>query len=819
MHFLYKSKCFQKISFSLKLNITIKMNKLHLYTTLLTLSLLINTLAWGSNSAPEVRLKTDANLVGHVVNEGKHLPFVTISVKGTSIGTVSDETGHFRLLHMPVGKHTIVASFMGYKPQEIEVLAVEKETQEINFHLEYDALGLEEIVVTGDRNERKRSESPVIVSSLGPKLFNSTHSVNLGEALNFAPGLRMENNCQNCGFTQVRMNGLEGPYSQVLINSRKIFSGLAGVYGLELIPSNMIERIEVVRGGGSAIYGSNAIAGTINVILKDPMINSYEVGFGSGISGIGMQNAGPGAPDSNISFNSSIISADSRTGLSLFGHHRERSPFDANGDDFSEMGMIKNTTLGARLFHRFGMRGKLAVDFFNISEERRGGNDFDKLPHMSVITESAGHKITTGALNYNQFFRSTDLLNVFASAQHINRDTYYGANQSLADYGNTLNLTYNTGVQYKALFGKSILTAGTEISGETMLDQKLGFPEINPDKPGEMIYSENTIVADQTITIAGVFAQYDINFDKLLVSVGGRFDNYRVEDKEKQFEPKTGNVFSPRVNLLYKLVPGLQARAGWSTGYRAPQIFDEDLHILTSGARQVLHSNDPDLKAETSSSYMASLDYNRLIGNTYASLLVEGFYTRLQDPFVLDYGEPDANGVVEYTRQNADGSAQVSGINTELSVVPGRKLRLSAGVTIQQAMYSEVHEFDEKRFFKSPNHYGFISADFSIKKRWELALTGNYTGSMLVPYFGPELENPEDGELRTSNPFFDMGSRISYKASINNTGIEIFTGIKNIFNSYQKDFDITADRDPGYMYGPNLPRTIYFGVRVGNLLR
>ncbi len=765
------------------------------------------------------RFKSNANIAGHVLSDGQHLPFVTISVKGTTLGTIADDTGHFILSDLPLGEQTLVASFLGYEPEEIAIDVQPGVTDQVRFNLKYDALGLQEVVVTGDRNEKKRSESSVIVNSLGASLFNSSHSVNLGEALNFAPGLRMENNCQNCGFTQVRMNGLEGPYSQVLINSRKIFSGLAGVYGLELIPANMIERIEVVRGGGSAIYGSNAIAGTINVILKDPMVNSYEVGFGSGVSGIGMSNAGPGAPDSNISFNSSIISGDSRTGLSLFGHHRERAPFDANGDDFSEMGLINNTTLGARMFHRFGMRGKLSVDFFNISEDRRGGNDFDKLPHMSDVTESAGHKITTGAINYNQFFRSTDLLNVFASAQHINRDTYYGANQSLADYGNTLNLTYNTGIQYKALLGKSTLTVGSEVSGETMLDQKLGYPEVDSEQPDGLSYTENTVVADQIINIAGAFAQYDVNFNKLLISVGGRFDIYRVEDREKQFAPKTGNVFSPRINVLYNLLPGLQARAGWSTGYRAPQIFDEDLHILTSGARQVLHRNDPDLTAETSSSFMASLDYNHLIGNTSAGLLLEGFHTRLKNPFVLDYGVPDDNGVVEYTRMNADGFAQVSGINAELSVVPGRNVYLTAGFTLQQSFYSKAQEFGEKRLFRSPNQYGFISADMKLNKNWDLSLTGNYTGKMLVPYFGPELENTDEGELRESNPFFDFGGRISYKTTINNAGIEVFSGVKNLFNSYQKDFDMTIDRDPGYMYGPNTPRTIYFGVRIGNLLR
>ena len=126
---------------------------------------------------------------------------------------------------------------------------------------------LNEIVVSASRSEQKRIEAPIIVSTISPKLLSTVQAVTLSEGLNFSPGLRLENNCQNCGFTQVRMNGMEGPYTQLLINSRPIISGLAGVYGLELLPTNMIERIEVVRGGGSALFGSNAIAGTINLIL------------------------------------------------------------------------------------------------------------------------------------------------------------------------------------------------------------------------------------------------------------------------------------------------------------------------------------------------------------------------------------------------------------------------------------------------------------------------------------------------------------------------------------------------------------------------
>jgi len=177
------------------------------------------------------KAKTDANIIGHVVCCEKHISFATIGVKGTTIGTVTDETGHYQLINLPVGEQTIFVRMVGYKPQERTITLEADKTVEIKFELEEDVLNLDEVVISADRAEQKRTEAPVIVNTISPKLFTTSQSVTLGEGLNFSPGLRLENNCQNCGFSQVRMNGMEGPYSQILINSRPIFSGLAGVYG------------------------------------------------------------------------------------------------------------------------------------------------------------------------------------------------------------------------------------------------------------------------------------------------------------------------------------------------------------------------------------------------------------------------------------------------------------------------------------------------------------------------------------------------------------------------------------------------------------
>lgn len=787
---------------------------------LLLLTILVLT---GSSYLLAQKTQSDANLVGHVVSEGEHVPFVSVSVAGTTIGTSTDETGHYRLLNLPEGKLVIKVRSVGFQPQEKEVTVTSGQTIELNFDLQKDVLGLDEVVVTGDRNEKNRRESSVIVNTITPKLFLSTNSITLSEGLNFSPGVRMENDCQNCGFNQVRMNGMEGPYSQILINGRAIFSGLAGVYGLELIPSNMLERIEVVRGGGSALYGSNAIAGTINLILKDPIRNSYEFGVNGGASGIGVSNSGDPAQDYSVNANASVVSDDTKSGMAIYGFYRDRQPFDANGDGYSELAKMKNTTFGTRVYHRFGIHSKLSADFFNIKENRRGGDKFDYLKHEANIAEAVDHDITTGALTFEQFVKGTDLWSVYFSGQRVLRDSYYGAEQSLEDYGNTKGFTYNLGTQYNASFGRSTLVGGIESREEWLKDVKLGYLDIDnavivDDEIVSIPHTDNTVVADQKSSIVGVFAQYGVSWSKLNVSLGARFDHYKIEDMSSTDDAKTGNVLSPRLTLKYDIRKSLQARLSYSQGYRAPQVFDEDLHIETSGSRQVIHENDPDLKQETSYSYMASLDFNHRFNKVQFGLLAEAFYTRLNDAFVNEYGDADEDGVVVYTRTNAEDGATVKGLNLELNLVPLEAVTFKSGFTLQRSEYGAPQEFDEVKFFRTPNTYGYFSLDVKLLHGLGISSSGNYTGKMLVPYFGNQLADPDAGELRKSDPFFDFGMKIRYHIHLNGSSMQVFGGMKNIFNSYQKDFDKGVDRDPGYIYGPSLPRTIYFGIRIGNML-
>lgn len=806
------------------------MNNIYILMTLILLSFSQIILAQDSQQRRQQRTrqrahaKTDANVVGHVVSNGEHIPFATVAIKGSTIGITTDESGHYQLINLPVGKHIVVAQSLGYKPKELEITIGESETKELNFDLEQDVLNLEELVVTGNRSASNKLELSTIVTTLSSKLLASTQSITLSDGLNFAPGLRMENNCQNCGFSQVRMNGMEGPYSQILINSRPIFSGLAGVYGLELIPASMIERVEVIRGGGSALYGSNAIAGTINLIIKDPINNSYEFGTNSAIIGVGMDGAGNVAQDHSINFSGSLVSADNKTGMSLYGFHRDREPFDANNDSFSEIASLNNTTIGARLFHRFGTRNKMTADFFNIKEERRGGDRFDYPKHEANITEAVDHNITTGALTYEQFFRGSDLFSVFASGQKVNRDSYYGAEKSLKDYGNTKDFSYTLGAQYNANFETSNLVVGVENNGGWLKDKKLGYADyenatVENGVITDVPHTDNVTVANQSTNTTGVFGQYEINWNKFLLSAGARFDHYRVEDKESDNPDASGNVLSPRLSIKYNLKDFLQARVSYSQGYRAPQIFDEDLHVETSGSRKIIHKNSASLKQERSHSYMASLNYNKRINNVYFDFLVEGFYTQLNDPFSNEFSDPDENGTVVYTRVNAEKGASVKGVNLELNVVPSDKFSLKAGFTVQSSEYEEAQEFDEKRFFRTPDNYGFMTLDWQTTNKLGFSFTSNYTGKMLVPYFGMQLPNPDEGELRETETFMDLGVKGRYNIKLNGATLQLFAGVKNILNSYQDNFDRGIDRDPGYVYGPMNPRTIYVGINIGNFLK
>lgn len=784
------------------------------------------------------------SLKGRVIDVTSHEPvsFVSIAIKGTSIGAVTNFEGEFEITNVPAGQYHVIATCVGYRADTKEFSVKLGQANNLLFQINEDFIGLDQIVVTADRNQVTRKNAPVIVNSIGTKLLEQTAASTMADGLMFSPGLRVENNCNNCGFSQVRMNGLAGPYTQILINSRPIFSGLAGVYGLEHIPPSMIQRIEVVRGGGSALFGGNAIAGTINVITKDPVSNSFKVGAKYGSVGIGVKDSDQASGDVLVDFNASVVSDDNKTGIFLFGMKRSKDAWDANDDGFSDIVKLENISAGFNAFRRLSDLSKLSLEYHVVDEFRRGGDQLNIPAHMSHIAEQIEHNINSGSITLDQFFSKERVskLSVYASAQHIDRNSYYGAAQLKDDdgidlekpifdnsaYGATEDLAISTGVQFfthsdNLLFAPADITLGFENVYNKLRDKKLAYMDYEEDK-----IEPTTLIADQTSNTIGAYAQskWDLGFATFLL--GARMDAYKIKNTVDNSEI-SNTVISPRANVLFKLDEDMQLRLSYARGFRAPQIFDEDLHIEASAARRVIHKLSENLKAESSNSYTVSYDVDKSFGKVQTYFLAEGFYTDLNDSFVNEYDTNDEDGNMIAYRKNSKG-AIVKGLNLEFKIAPSHKLDFQMGMTLQSSKYKEkldqgdLTEIITDNMLRTPNNYGYFAMNWKPLHEFTTTISGNYSGSMDMIHYGVVKDANGLGtadKLVKSGEFMDMGINFAYHFDLGgDVKLEFDLGMKNIFNSFQDDFDRGAYRDATWVYGPLNPRTIYFGIKLGNLL-
>lgn len=752
------------------------------------------TVAWATEE--EKMNASDANVFGHVLDKetGEHLPFITVILKGTTIGTTTDNSGHYFLKNLPEGKFTLEFKYLGYKTVVREVKLEKGKTQEVNVEMEEDRIALDGVVVSANRSETSRRLAPTLVNVIDSKVFNTTSAVNLAQGLNFQPGVRVETNCQNCGFQQVRINGLDGPYTQILIDSRPIFSALSGVYGLEQIPANMIDRVEVMRGGGSALFGSSAIAGTINIITKEPLRNSGELTHT--LSSIG----GSSSFDNNTTLNASLVTENGKAGMYIFGQNRHRSGYDYDNDGYTELPKLKNQTVGFRSYLKTSTYSKLTFEYHHMNEYRRGGNLLDRPPHEADIAEQLEHSIDGGGLKFDLF--SSDYkhkLSVFTSAQNTDRDSYYGTGQDPNAYGKTTDLTFMTGTQYsysfdQFLFMPSDLTAGLEYNYDHLKDEMIGYNRYT----------------NQKVHIESLFLQNEWKNKRWSFLVGARMDKHNMIDNV---------VFSPRANVRFNPTEDINIRASYSSGFRAPQAFDEDMHISAVGGEIAMIRRAKDLKEEKSQSLSTSVDfYHRFKNGIQVNFLVEGFYTSLNDVFVLEEIGKDEQGNIIKERRNGSG-AKVMGLTLEGKSVLSSWLSLQAGATLQRSRYNEPEKWSEnenvpteKKMFRTPNTYGYFTATLTPLKHFTASLSGTYTGSMLVQHLAGYI--PMDKAVNTPD-FFDMNIKLAYDFHIyKDITLEVNAGVQNIFEAYQSDFDQGPNRDSAYIYGPATPRSYFAGIKI-----
>ncbi|UZH56548.1 TonB-dependent receptor [Salinimicrobium tongyeongense] len=740
-----------------------------------------------------------AEISGRVTHKGEPVPLVNVYLENSVIGSTTNNKGEF-VIKAPLGHHEIILQAIGFKSIKEHLDVLNSEPQMLDFSLQEDVTGLDQVVISASRSGQLRHTAPVIVSVTSEKEFKATQAISLGDGLTFQPGLRMETNCQNCGFSQVRMNGLDGAYSQILIDSRPVFSALNGVYGLEQIPANAIERIEVVRGGGSALYGSNAIAGTINIITKVPAENYYEIaGNLAAINGE--------AGDRAVTMNTTVLSENYRAGLNAYGMFRNRNPYDHNDDGFTELTAVENKTFGFKSFYKPNDHSQLSLDFHTIHEFRRGGNNLHLQPFEADITEQITSNVFGGGLTYEGSSKNRDIkYSVYATAQLSKNDNFYGGQgktyeESLRGYGNSIDNTYLLGTQFSLdqenfLGAPATFTAGTEFKNNLMRDRKPGY---------------NAHI-DQNLNILGIYAQQEWQATSKLKILGGLRADFHNAAEENV-------VLNPRINLLFSESEHLQFRASYAKGFRAPQVFTEDIHARIAAGEVSLVTFADDLQSEASHSFLASAEWNQTTLDDNYRLTLEAFYTRLQNPFILER-------ISETTFEKSNGEgANVYGLNLDVVVAPNEDWILQMGGTFQRSKYDYPVRFSDdpsaplknaRNFFKSPDLYGNFILTYAPAKQWQNNISGVYTGSMYVPHLAGYIANDR---LEKTEGFIEINLKTAYLFEISEEfQLEVNAGLQNIFNEYQQDFDQGIEQDANYVYGPTRPRTIFVGLKIGNTL-
>ncbi len=764
---------------------------------------------------------SQARLFGTVQHAGAALPGAHIQLKGEGRGSVSDVNGQF-LLDLPPGNYVLRVTFLGMLPYEKQLELVDKQELRVAVSLEADRLGLQQVVVSANRAEVARKEAAVRVEVINSKKMQQLQAPALADGLSFSPGVRTENNCQNCGFSAVRLNGLPGAYTQILIDGRPIFSALNGVYGLDQIPAAMIDRTEVVRGGGSVLYGGNAVAGTVNIITRRPVDNGFSIWQQSSL----IEGE---TPENNTQFHFDWVDKDQKAGITFYGSLRNRQWHDITGDGFSDITQLNGRSIGANAFVHFSKRLQLTANAYSLHEFRRGGNGFELEPHQTDLTEQLQHRVNGLRTELSWF--SADYrhkITLYNSSQFTSRHSYYGGGGRVLLPGDTLNgddlLALNaygqaedrsivTGLGWQGFQSDRLqLSAGTEFWYNSITDRMPGYSRL----------------LDQRYQVWGNYFQAEFKPIKRLKLQGGlRYDlvqlngNYDLATdvfaQARQFP-----MLLPRLSSLLDLNAKTQLRLSWAQGYRAPQAFDEDLHIeLVGGAARFVRLGE-DLMPERSNSFTLALEQENNIRETGLLSSLELFYTSLLNPFLLIDAEVLPSGLQVINKRNGSG-ARVFGTNLSQQIAFQSGGNLQLGMTFQRALLNApeqvwANEDGSEVVFtdvllRTPDWYGYANFRQPFGVKWALQANLQLTGPMTVPH----VLDPETARtaLKRTPAFTDLALFVDRQWLLApRLRLEGSLGVQNVFNSFQRDLDTGVDRDAGYIYGPMRPRTFLLSLRL-----
>lgn len=721
-------------------------------------------------------------VTGIVTSNGLPVPFAHVGVSGATYGVAADAAGAYRLEGLPAGTWTLVVSAVGYEAAEYVIVLEEDEHLEQPIRLREAVIENEGVVVTGTLVETFVRDSPVKVDVVSSSYLAKTPTSNIMQAIDRVNGLRQQIDCGVCGTNNIRIYGMDGPYSAVLIDGMPVMSSLAAVYGLNGISPALIRQVEVIKGPMSTLYGTEALAGVINIITKSPRISprfsvaafandhgEYSADFGF----VPLRGSWSGLLSGTLAYNQRFV--------------------DQNGDRFTDIPLNKRISLFAKLgkTDRQG-RQRLSLSGRYYAEDRLGGaRSFVDRFHAALrgSTEYYGETIRTERAELLGMYALTPDRGAwleFAANDHV-QDSYYGDQYYRARQSGVFGRLAR---QYRPETRQSVLV-GADLRGHSY-DDNTGSTGCF-DAAGRLL--ENR---PDRRWIPGVFTQHEVSFARTMRLLSGlRVDRQRDH----------GWIFSPRLAFKARPHDRTTLRLNAGTGFRVVNLFTED-HAAYAGARATVVLED--LDPERSWSAAASGEQIVPFGGNPLTLGVDLFHTHFSNKIEPDYSVP---GEIRYA--NLDGFAVTRGVSATLSQNFGRpSLRYSVGFTAMDVFREEHGQRYPIEF--APDYQGNASVTWTHSRRWTIDYTAVLTGPMKLPEYPPPFSRSA-----WSPAFATHDVQVTYDLDIAGSGVvQVYGSVRNVFGYAQPSPLVDPDRpfgesfDTTYVYGPLYGRTVGLGLRV-----